>query len=138
MRGREEHLQQLAVADLRGVVGDLDGLGMAGRAAGDHVVVRRRGLPAGIAGYGILHAVDALEHALHAPEAATGQDSDRPRSLRSWLFKRRGGDRDPLLRGEGDEIRAAVAANMAPKRLDTALVKHVSVIGFLRNRISRR
>ena len=70
---REEDLQDLAVADLRRVVFDLDRFRVARGAGRDHVVVGGRLAAAGITGDGIDHACGVLEHALHAPEAAAGQ-----------------------------------------------------------------
>ncbi|KAG1246543.1 hypothetical protein G6F68_014596 [Rhizopus microsporus] len=74
MRHREIDLQQLPIADLLGVVGDFHGFGVAGAAAADGVVVGGVFLAAGIAGHRAGHALDVLEHGLHAPEAAAGDD----------------------------------------------------------------
>ncbi|MNY62764.1 hypothetical protein D3C86_1996400 [compost metagenome] len=46
---------------------------MAGIAVADALVLRGIGRPARVAGDGVLHAFDMLEHPLNAPEAATGE-----------------------------------------------------------------
>ena len=66
---REEDLQQRAVAHLLRVVGDLHRLGVAGEAAADQFVDGGLLGAAGIARHRLDDAVDALEDALHAPEA---------------------------------------------------------------------
>jgi hypothetical protein len=70
---REVHLQQRRVADLLRVVGDLHRFGMAGHAGADQLVASRFLRAAGVAGHRLDHAFDALEDALHAPEAAAGE-----------------------------------------------------------------
>src|SRR3990172_8691702 len=65
-----EDVQQPFVGDLLGVVGDLNALGVAGE-AGSHLLVRRVFLgTARVPGRDGDHAVELLEGALHAPEAA--------------------------------------------------------------------
>ena len=49
---------------------------MARVALADHLVMRGRLLAAGIARHGVDDALDMLEHALNAPEAAAGQHRD--------------------------------------------------------------
>ena len=71
---REEDLQQPAVADLSRIVGHLHRFGMTGPAGAHHFVVGGLLLAAGITGDGVGHALHVLEHALHAPEAAAGED----------------------------------------------------------------
>ncbi len=87
VRDREIDLQQLAVSDLRRVVGDLHRLGVARRAAADRLVVRRLLLAARVARDGFQHALDALEYALHAPEAAPRERRPSP-SRRSTASRR--------------------------------------------------
>ena len=58
MRDGEIDLQDAPVGDLARVVGDLNRFGVAGLAAGGHLVMRGRLLPAGIAGNGAGHAVE--------------------------------------------------------------------------------
>jgi hypothetical protein len=74
---REEDLQELAVADGVRIVGDLDRFRVAGGAGGDLLVGRVGKVAAGIAGDGIDDPFGMLEHRLHAPEAAAGEDRDR-------------------------------------------------------------
>ena len=50
--------------------------GMAGGAGAHGLVLRRRLVAAGIAGDGAGDALDVLEDALHAPEAAAGEHGD--------------------------------------------------------------
>src|SRR3954452_7272373 len=65
-----EDAEQVVVRDLRGVVGDLDDLGVA-RGVRAHVLVRRVAeMPAVVADAGARHAVELAERGLHAPEAA--------------------------------------------------------------------
>ena len=73
VRHREIDLQELAVGNFLGVEGHLDAFGMAGAAAADGLVVGGLLFAAGIAGHGVGHALDVLEHRLHAPEAAAGK-----------------------------------------------------------------
>src|SRR5690606_23801250 len=73
VRHRQEDLQQLPVADLPGPVTDADGLGMAGTAGADRLVVGGVGAAAGVTRQHLGHAGQAAEHRLGAPEAAAGQ-----------------------------------------------------------------
>src|ERR1700733_7342997 len=63
----------MAIADAMRVERDADRFSVAGYAAPDDVIVRGRRVAAGIAGYGAGHAIDMLEHALHPPEASSGE-----------------------------------------------------------------
>jgi hypothetical protein len=74
---REEHVQQLPVADLPRIEGDLYRLGVTGRAAIGLFVGRRALCSARISGDRLLHAFDVLKDALHAPEAAAGKHRHR-------------------------------------------------------------
>ena len=68
----EEDLEKLTIGDLRGIVDDLDGFGVSGR-AGTHDVVVGRGLSAsGISGHGAFHSFDVIENGFNAPKAAAG------------------------------------------------------------------
>ena len=51
--------------------------------------MRGRLVAAGIARDGVGHALDMLEHALHAPEAAAGEDRDFGRLAAGLLVDRR-------------------------------------------------
>ena len=57
----EEDAEELAVGEARGIVDDLDGLGVVGGLGGDVVVVRGVGGAAGVAGGGGEDAFDALD-----------------------------------------------------------------------------
>jgi hypothetical protein len=70
---REEQLQDLAVADRARVESDLDGLGVAGPAGADGLVVGRLGAAAGVARGQPEHALHLGVDCLHTPEAAAGQ-----------------------------------------------------------------
>src|SRR3546814_12936216 len=67
----EEELQDPPVADLLGIEDDLDALGMGAVVA----VGRVRHVAAGIADAGRDDAGQLADQVLHAPEAATGQNS---------------------------------------------------------------
>src|SRR5262245_9415013 len=68
-----EDVEQLLVADLRGIVADTDRLGVA-RPAGGHLLVGWIHLgPTGVAGSDFEHTLEPLEGRLHAPEAAAGE-----------------------------------------------------------------
>src|SRR5258706_4744412 len=69
-----EDLEELLVRALRRVVGDEDGLGVAGSAAADLAVVRVRRLATDIADGGADHAGRLPEVLLGAPEAAHRED----------------------------------------------------------------
>ena len=68
-----EHVEELCVGDLAGVVHDLDRLGVAGLAGRDLLVRRVRRAAARVAGGGRDDAVQLVERRLHAPEAAAGE-----------------------------------------------------------------
>jgi hypothetical protein len=72
-----EHVQELLIADLRGVVDDLDRLGMTCPPARDLFITWIGGSAAGIAGGCADHTRDLIEVGLHAPEASAGKSSDR-------------------------------------------------------------
>ena len=91
VRDREIDLQQAAEAHLARIVGHAHRFGVPGAAAADLLVLRGRLLAAGIAGHRAGHAVDVLEHALHAPEAAAGENDGRRRGLAGRLVERRRG-----------------------------------------------
>jgi hypothetical protein len=71
--GKEDH-QELAVGNLRRIVFDLHGLGVAGEAHADDFVGGIFYVAAGIAGGGGFYAFDVFEYTLNAPEAAAGKD----------------------------------------------------------------
>src|SRR5271155_5650894 len=68
---REKNFQELAESNLRRVVDDFHGFGVAGLAAADVFVVGIFDRAAGIAGGGAGDAFDVLEDGLHAPETAS-------------------------------------------------------------------
>ena len=80
MRDRKEDPQQLAIGDLRRIVGHLDRFRVPGHAGADHLVVRRLGVAAGVARHGLGHALDVAVHRLDAPEA-TARENGGLRSL---------------------------------------------------------
>ncbi len=90
----EEDLQDLSVADLLGVVGDLDGFGVAGVAGADGVVIGGVRLAAAVAGQHALDATYVFEDALDAPEATAGEHGGLRRGGRG---KVRGGRGDHVL-----------------------------------------
>ena len=73
---REIDLQHLAIADAARIKGNPDRLRVSGRVSSDHLVMRRVSSASGVTGDGAGDALDMLEHALDAPEAAAGEDSD--------------------------------------------------------------
>ena len=87
MRHREEDAQQLAGRDHARIIGDLDQFRMAGAPGADSFILRRIRRAAGIAGDRRFDALHMLEHALHAPETAAGDDKR--------LCRRLGGSRPP-------------------------------------------
>jgi len=103
----EEDAEELAVGESRGIVDDLDGLGVVGGLGGDVFIVRGFGGAAGVAGGGGDDALDALEDGLCAPETTAGED--RGGVAGRWGQREvDGGRRDGavgLLRvaGDGDE-----------------------------------
>ena len=66
-------LQDVVEAEFVGIVGDFDGLGMTRVAVGHVFVTRIFCFAIGVAGYGVNHAVYALEIGFQAPEAAAGE-----------------------------------------------------------------
>jgi hypothetical protein len=66
----EEDAEELAVGDLRGIVDDLDGFGVAGGFGADLVVGGGGGRAAGVANRGGEYAFYTLEDRLRAPETA--------------------------------------------------------------------
>ena len=66
-------LQDVVEAEFVGIVGNFDGLGMARIAVGNVFVARIFCFAVGVAGYGVNHAVYALEIGFQAPEAAAGK-----------------------------------------------------------------
>ncbi len=88
MSNEEIDLEQFAVTDLRWIVVQSDGLGVAGAFAADLVVARIFGAPASIAGRHAGHALHMLEDPLHAPKAPAGKD----RSCAAWRRACRRGD----------------------------------------------
>src|SRR5205085_384223 len=86
-----ERLQQIVVRDPLGVVGDEDGLGVAGPARAGLLVGGIGGLPARVADRGRDHARDRPELALGAPEAAHAEDR-RLRAVRPRRLQRRAVD----------------------------------------------
>ena len=70
---REIDAQDPAVGDDPRIEDDLHGLRVAGSAGADHLVMRRGGVAARIAGQHLLDALHMLEDALHAPETAARQ-----------------------------------------------------------------
>src|SRR5262249_22068656 len=68
-----EDLEQVVVGDFRGVVFDLDDLGVPGQPGADHVVGRVRGVAPGVARDDVLDAGDAFEDRFEAPEAAAAE-----------------------------------------------------------------
>src|SRR4029079_19403361 len=72
-----EHVEQLLIADLGGVVSDLNRLGVPGAAGRNLFVGRLVALAAGIARGRADHARHLVEIGLHAPEAAAGEGGER-------------------------------------------------------------
>ena len=66
-------LQDVVEAEFVGIVGNFDGLSMACIAVGHVFVTRIFCFAVGVAGYGVNHAVYALEIGFQAPEAAAGE-----------------------------------------------------------------
>ena len=74
MGNREKDLQQLAVGNLRRIVGDLHRFGVTGGAAADHLVMCGGLAAAGESGDDVRDALQALKDRLNTPEAAAGKD----------------------------------------------------------------
>ena len=75
----EEDAEKFSVGDLRRVVGNLDGLGVAGVAVADEFVLGGVGCAAGVSGGGADYAFDVLEHGLDSPEASARKNGGLPR-----------------------------------------------------------
>src|SRR5450432_153115 len=75
VRNREKNLKELAIRNLRGVVSDLDRLGMAGFACAHEFVMGSGGRASGVAGSGGLDTFDVLKDGLDSPETASGEHS---------------------------------------------------------------
>jgi len=86
---------------LLGIEGDLDGLGMAGIAVADQIIMGLIARAAGIAGHHLCHAFDMFEHALLAPKAAPGQHCDFGCGRIGWIGGRR---RDFLIQVFGGDM----------------------------------
>src|SRR5208337_2234272 len=71
---REEHLQQVFVADDGRIKGDLRHLYMPGLAAANLLVARVLHVPAHVARDYSLHALQLVERSFHAPEASAAED----------------------------------------------------------------
>src|SRR5262249_38525919 len=80
-------LEHLGVGQHRGIERHLDRLRVAGAAAA-YLAVARRATPARVAGHHTLHAAQALEYGLEAPETPTGQRRGLESSLRHDLLRR--------------------------------------------------
>jgi hypothetical protein len=74
--GGKEDIQQIGITDHRGVVGDTDRFGMAGRARTDLFIGRIGALSTDIATFHGLHALEVLIDRLGTPEASPGQCRD--------------------------------------------------------------
>ena len=71
-----EHVEQLGVADLPGVIDHLHRLGVSRAACRDLLVPRALRVASGVAHRGGQHAVESFERWLHAPEAAARERRD--------------------------------------------------------------
>ena len=113
--GGEEDAEELGRSDLRGVVGDADGFGVAGGAAADGVVVRGLLLTAGVTGDDILDAVRGFRRRLRC----TRSIRRRRRGLRGVVPGL--GEIDG---GLGEVGRAWAGRSQArPKRVESAMMK---------------
>src|ERR1700694_49759 len=72
----EEHPEQVAITDDRGIEGDLHDLGVAGRAGAHGLIARIGDVAAGVARLDLADAPQLLEDRLEAPEAAAGESSE--------------------------------------------------------------
>src|SRR5712692_959807 len=94
VRDGEKNLQELAVAELRWIIGDADGFGVAGKAQGYALVGRRLEVAARVAGGHGRNSLKMLENGLDAPEATSGKN-------RGLLARGSGQRRIDGRRGEG-------------------------------------
>src|SRR6185312_2281104 len=70
----EEHLEQLAVRNLRRVKRHLYGFRVAGTAATYHLVFGSGSVAAGVSGGRVAYALHMLKDGLHTPETSAGKD----------------------------------------------------------------
>ena len=97
MGDREEDLKDAPIADAVGIKGDADRFRMARSSRAHGFILSRCSVAAGVARNGACHALDMLKHALHAPEAAAGEDSNLRAILSRRLVERRRRDHPRLL-----------------------------------------
>src|SRR5207247_2219635 len=72
----EEDLEQLVVAELRGIEADLDHLGVSGPTGAHLLVAGARERAARVSGFHFDHTLERLEHRLETPEAASREGGD--------------------------------------------------------------
>src|SRR5579864_6120555 len=90
VRNRKEYAQQLTIGDLRGIVDNLDRLGVPGVAGTHKLVFGSLSFSAGVAGCRGNHSLNVLEHGLHAPKASSGKHSCLlTRAGRTWSIDSR-------------------------------------------------
>ena len=73
MRHAEKYLQQLLIGNLLRIETDTHRFGMSGIALAHLFVMRGCRSAARIAGHHVRHALDVLEHRIHAPETTAGK-----------------------------------------------------------------
>src|SRR5947209_7079555 len=85
MRHGEEHFENLAKRNLRGIIDNADGFRVSGCAAAHGFILRGAGRAAGVSCGGAAYAFYMLEKRLNAPEASAGQND----GLRTFILAER-------------------------------------------------
>ena len=107
----------MAIADPAGIEGDLDRFRMPGRVRTDHLVMRGVCGTASIPGDGAADALDMLEYALDAPEAAAGEDGNlRSRRWVRRLVERRRRERARALGGRWEALQRDAGAKQQRRK----------------------
>src|SRR4051812_26920759 len=97
--GVEEDIQQLVIADLRGIVGHANHFGVPRASVTDLLVVGSFLRASGVAAGHVGHSLKLLERRLGAPEAATGKYRGFRLPPRATTLTRNFGQRRQLVAG---------------------------------------
>ena len=84
---RKEDIEQIAIAQQRGIKRDAQSLCMAGVPAADLLVSWVRNVTANIAAFQLFHADQILKHCLHTPEATSGKNRGLGHALSPLSFR---------------------------------------------------
>src|ERR1051325_7484697 len=137
---REKDAEQLAVRNLRGVVGHLHRLGVAGRSGADGLVARIRDVPTRVPRRDLRDTAQLLERRFEAPKAAAGECgefhdasfnparvSSNPLGLALTVSMQRMYDDGPLVIYDTHRARTYIVCCVVAKRYSCAAGDHSMV-----------